>query len=247
MKMKDVIAITSLTDRAVRLYIENGLVAPTDNKTHTGRSNLNFSESDVELLNKIAVLRKAGFSIAQIKSIETDSTQAQEAVNELLAEKKAEQELNDKVIEALSPLRENDKLNIDVISECLESSIGEEMAQREEMIMIANDRSEKRALRAFAYIIFGIIGIFIYLYCEDIFSEVAFTEYFYLDTMVSHFSLMLIYSMCPIICGIAILVLYKIKFVKDRDKKIRLTASCALSITGICLSVLFMCVVAFSS
>lgn len=36
MKMKDVIAATGLTDRAIRLYIENGLVLPVCKESYAG-------------------------------------------------------------------------------------------------------------------------------------------------------------------------------------------------------------------
>ena len=72
MKMKDVIEKTGLTDRAVRLYIENGLVAPSVNESYSGRRNIEFSDGDVEKLKSISVLRKAGFSIAQIKLMQQE-------------------------------------------------------------------------------------------------------------------------------------------------------------------------------
>ena len=49
MKMKDVISQTDLTDRAVRLYIENGLVTPDLGETNAGRRSLDFSEGDIEI------------------------------------------------------------------------------------------------------------------------------------------------------------------------------------------------------
>ena len=43
MKMKEVCEKTGLTDRAVRLYIENGLVSPKYNENYMGRRNIDFS------------------------------------------------------------------------------------------------------------------------------------------------------------------------------------------------------------
>ena len=67
MKMKDVITETGLTDRAIRLYIENSLVSPSCNENYAGRRNIEFSADDVEALKNVATLRKAGFSINEIK------------------------------------------------------------------------------------------------------------------------------------------------------------------------------------
>ncbi len=63
MRMKDVLARTGLTDRAVRLYIENGLLSPRQESNYAGRKSIDFSEEDVETLEVIATLRKSGFSL----------------------------------------------------------------------------------------------------------------------------------------------------------------------------------------
>ncbi len=66
MRMKDVLARTGLTDRAVRLYIENGLLSPRQESNYAGRKSIEFSEEDVETLEVIATLRKSGFSLSPI-------------------------------------------------------------------------------------------------------------------------------------------------------------------------------------
>ena len=47
MKIKQVIAETGLTDRAIRLYIENDLVKPECDENYNGRKSIDFSETDV--------------------------------------------------------------------------------------------------------------------------------------------------------------------------------------------------------
>ncbi|MBQ3127145.1 MAG: MerR family transcriptional regulator [Clostridia bacterium] len=69
MRMKEVCARTGLTDRAVRLYIDSGLIAPERVSSYTGRSAIHFSEADVAVLEVVATLRQAGFAIADIKSM----------------------------------------------------------------------------------------------------------------------------------------------------------------------------------
>ena len=63
MRMKDVLARTGLSERAVRLYIENGLLSPRQDSSYAGRKSITFSEEDVEALEVIATLRRAGFSL----------------------------------------------------------------------------------------------------------------------------------------------------------------------------------------
>lgn len=72
MRMKDICAATGLTDRAVRLYIESGLVMPRRVSGYPGRDSILFSEADLAVLSDVAVLRRAGFSIADIRLMQTD-------------------------------------------------------------------------------------------------------------------------------------------------------------------------------
>lgn len=67
MKMKEICARTGLTERAVRLYCEEGLLSPERSEVR-GRVYLEFSETHVEELRQIAILRGAGFSLDEIKT-----------------------------------------------------------------------------------------------------------------------------------------------------------------------------------
>ena len=66
LKMKDVCQLTGLTERAVRLYVQEELIKP---KIRDGIHNKAyfFSAADIESLKDIATLRNAGFSIADIR------------------------------------------------------------------------------------------------------------------------------------------------------------------------------------
>lgn len=68
MKMKEICEATELTERAVRFYVQEQLVTPHAQR-RGGRTWLDFSETDVERLQAIAVLRKAGFTIEEIRSM----------------------------------------------------------------------------------------------------------------------------------------------------------------------------------
>ena len=61
MKIGEVLEKTGLTDRAVRLYIEHGLISPTIEKGYSGRKSYVFSEEDVQKLDaagKIVEMRQ---------------------------------------------------------------------------------------------------------------------------------------------------------------------------------------------
>lgn len=75
MQMKEICEKTGLTDRAVRLYIENGLLSPAIESNYAGRRSIRFSEEDVEILTAIASLRKAEFSLSDILQMQTEPKQ----------------------------------------------------------------------------------------------------------------------------------------------------------------------------
>ena len=74
MKMKEVCARTGLTERAVRFYVQEGLVSPASQR-RGGRTWLDFDEADVARLKAVAALRKAGFTLEEIRSMGTDFRQ----------------------------------------------------------------------------------------------------------------------------------------------------------------------------
>lgn len=71
MKIKDVCVQTGLTDRAVRFYIEKGLLSP-DAQRKGGRQYRDYTHEDVRRLLLISTLRKAGFSIDEIAGMQQD-------------------------------------------------------------------------------------------------------------------------------------------------------------------------------
>lgn len=66
MRIKEVCERTGLTDRAIRLYMENGLINPKQESNYMGRCSYTFSEEDIRILEAVATLRRAEFSIADI-------------------------------------------------------------------------------------------------------------------------------------------------------------------------------------
>lgn len=61
MKMKKACEATALTERAIRLYISKGLITPRQKD-----GLIDFSPEDIQLLQDIALLRQADFSMEQI-------------------------------------------------------------------------------------------------------------------------------------------------------------------------------------
>ena len=63
MKINDVEKITGLTQKAIRLYESKGLI----NISRDENGYRNYSNNDVEILQKIKHLRSAGISLSDIK------------------------------------------------------------------------------------------------------------------------------------------------------------------------------------
>lgn len=71
MKLKEVCEKTGLTQKTIRFYEERGLIAPS-HSTKNGRSYRHYSDRDVVILNEIATLRKALFTLDEIATIQKD-------------------------------------------------------------------------------------------------------------------------------------------------------------------------------
>jgi len=104
MKIKEVISATGLTDRAIRLYIDEGLLSPGISENYSGRKSIEFSVSDVEKLKKISLLRRADFSIAQIKYLDRGGEDAVALLREFIKEKELKHELDGRILTALNSL-----------------------------------------------------------------------------------------------------------------------------------------------
>lgn len=65
MKMKEVCAQTGLTERAVRFYLEKGLLSPQSYRKN-GRTYFEFTDADISSLRQIAALRRYGFTVEEI-------------------------------------------------------------------------------------------------------------------------------------------------------------------------------------
>ena len=158
MKMKDVIAKTGLTDRAIRLYIENGLVSPSYRESYTGRRNIDFTEEDVEELSNIAILRKAGFSISEIKELRVDEQSCRRVLNEFMM-KTSERIRNDKeVLEKLEAIAVSETVTIKTICQSLNAVTKEKEIPKADTERSFGEKAEKCFFTVLASV--GLIYIF---------------------------------------------------------------------------------------
>lgn len=119
MKMKEVCELTGLTDRAVRLYIDQKLIEPEVTESYWGRRVLNFRPEDVRQLADIAVLRKFNFSIAQIRAIIEDPRAGQFLLENAILEKQEQVLHQQKILSILSNAKKSSIKNLPTLAASL--------------------------------------------------------------------------------------------------------------------------------
>lgn len=168
MKIKEVIERTDLTDRAIRLYIENGLVTPNFTENYNGRKNIDFTEDDLHTLLNIATLRKADFSIAEIKSIMESTEKCKEVLQNFLKHKADRIENDTKIINVLSPLLGSDSSDINSICERLNAVTVDKDVPEADTEVPLWEKLERWFFLAVSVLAFGFIliysGLMLYFY-----------------------------------------------------------------------------------
>ena len=164
MKIKEVCERTGLTDRAIRLYMDQGLVKPNEEWSYTGRRAITFSEEDVRALENVATLRRADFSIADIVKMKEEPG----AIPEIVAQHKKTiaNDIENK-INILSILDDCDCGNFNDygdIAEVIRASASRNIIPKEDSGM--NLRDVKRMIKgrtppliALIFLVIGVIGI----------------------------------------------------------------------------------------
>ncbi len=153
MKIKEVIERTNLTDRAIRLYIDNGLVSPGIEENYSGRKNIDFTESDVERLNQIALLRKAGFSISDIKEIILNDEKIETIVTKFIEESEQEIKSKREVVEKLKTISFDEKVSLKNLCEKLSNTVKETEVPKEDLRAKKLKSIENKIFRISAIII----------------------------------------------------------------------------------------------
>lgn len=122
MKMKEVLETTGLTEKAVRLYVEHGLVKPEIDQGLHNRS-FEFSREDVKKLSTISVLRNAGLAIADIRFLQEHPDQIPGYLEE--HKRKMTENLRKamKLEEAIEGLTPDQRGNLDALAGGLERAV----------------------------------------------------------------------------------------------------------------------------
>ena len=113
MKMKEVLSQTGLTDRAVRLYVAQELVFPSGTVNYNGRRCLDFSEQDVRRLCHIAQLRRADFSIAEIRQMLSDASSIPSVLRAYIEREETDVRHKSEILQTLRTLPQTGGLTVE--------------------------------------------------------------------------------------------------------------------------------------
>lgn len=123
MRIKDVCKETGLTDKAIRIYINNELISPSYQESYNGRRNYTFSNEDVEQLKKIALLRKYDFSISSIREMLENNNSIAEILDNHLKSTKQTIAQSSMVLTNLHNAKDNNVDNLEELCEILNQNV----------------------------------------------------------------------------------------------------------------------------
>lgn len=118
MKIAEVCRITGLTERTVRFYVEEGLVQP---ETHlrNGREYREYADTDIQDLQTIALLRRAGFSLEEIRCMKETPHEIRHVVEAMRERLRNEIEGKQRILKRLDALEESDMWSLRTLSQRL--------------------------------------------------------------------------------------------------------------------------------
>lgn len=123
MRIKEVCKVTGLTDKAIRVYINNGLIHPSFTENYNGRKNFDFSEKDIALLQKIALLRKYNFSLSDIKELISNEDSIPEILEHQLNQTKATALETSFILKNLDNAFENEPKSLEQLCDILSQNV----------------------------------------------------------------------------------------------------------------------------
>ena len=190
MKISDVCKKTELTERAVRLYVGKGLVLPKSQYVN-GRTTLEFAETDVEILRDISVLRKAGFSIADILEMQKNENAVGDKANNLARRIEEEQLFRDELVRKLNEVAKRENVSWRKLASIMEKSQLDNAQQKicfpmEQMELADEEPSGgniKKVLRWCMILIVAIAIIFVFYYNKKN-HKILTTEFYIQDVII---------------------------------------------------------------
>lgn len=124
-KIKKVSELTGLTARAIRVYIDEELIAPNFTENYLGRRSFDFTQDDIKALKNIATLRKYGFSIDEIRNILLDSQNSIAIIENVKLRTQSKMNEYSERLSVLSRIEDNKVYTVSQLSEVLSQNESE--------------------------------------------------------------------------------------------------------------------------
>lgn len=189
MKIKEVIEKTGLTDRAIRLYIDEGLIAPSIGESYSGRKSIEFSQEDVERLKNVAMLRKAGFPIADIKSIVDDESTIKSIVEKFIEQTEENIAHETEIVEKLKGISFDTEVTLETVCRTLSETVEEKQLPKEDLKTPLWERIFQKSFVVFA-VVAVLLSVTALLYhfftLKDMFIHLHFAEGAWRSVLLSY-------------------------------------------------------------
>ena len=227
MKIKEVIEKTGLTDRAIRLYIDEGLIAPSIGESYSGRKSIEFSQEDVERLKNVAMLRKAGFTIADIKSIVDDESTIKSIVEKFIEQTEENIAHETEIVEKLKGISFDTEVTLETVCESLSATVEEKEVPKEDIRVSLWSIIERNSFKAF-----GVTGLLITVAVYVLLPLYWAREYTHLtlvDDWISKVALLCSGWIAVDVLCVFIILLNRNKSVKRKKKSRRVLSYCVVT------------------
>ena len=103
MKIKEASIQTGLTERTIRFYQQKELLSPASYRQN-GKNFYDYSPEDIVRLNRLALLRRAGFSVEEIRQLFHEEISAQQLLQHRMTQLREEQTRSAFQMDLLQPL-----------------------------------------------------------------------------------------------------------------------------------------------
>lgn len=236
MKIKEVIKETGLTDRAIRLYMENDLIKPEYDENYNGRKSIDFSENDVVQLKNIATLRKADFSIQEIKDLQSGGETAQNTIKEYINRTNEKIQFNSEIIEKIGTLADEENITIEIICEKLSINLADEKVPVEDMELSPKEQKDKTIFTVISIIGMVLSGIIMLIIIFVVISlDYRYTTFAPIDLPLIHKLISIPFKYCFLVQFILCLILFlrykkNIKIIRKKASRIVVIALLVISL-----------------
>ena len=191
MKINEACKRTGLSERAIRFYVEKGLLTPKS-QVINGRTTTEYSEADIELLKDIAALRNAEFSIANILAMQSSDEGICGIIQKHCVELEQEQVLREELLQDLKEVAKRDTISWRKLSSILSQKKGDYQWQGMRIPEEESERFESKkknfwdgmkGIAKWGVLIF-FIALVIFVFAYNKHNNKMLTSYFTIDEVV---------------------------------------------------------------